>query len=207
MDNRLWRENDIFSLDGEEVPIGDVFTDTNAKSAHFTNMGGYVFLDSGDVKYRKVTNTGQKQGDALVNPIATESATFLELVIDHGIGNGQLDGSYAYAYLPTATAQETAEYSLLPKISVVKHTDTVHAVAKPSLDALFAVFFEADSVLYGDIKISADAPCTVAVVGNTLYASDPTQTLDKFTVTVSKKNYTVDAASLSGRTAKLPLLR
>ena len=77
---------------------------------------------------------------SLVFPNTNGSYTFLELVIEHGIGNEQLNGSYAYAYMPESSAVEVADYAKTPEIKIVKQTDTVHAVAKESLDMLGIVF-------------------------------------------------------------------
>lgn len=204
VDNRLWRENDKFTVNGQAADITDEMTALNENNAHFTNMGGYVFLSENPVKYRKVTNSGVKQDDGnLVFAHATSSADFLELVIEHGIGNEGLNGSYAYAYLPTATADETVVYGNLPEISVVKQTDSVHAVAKPSLNMLGAVFFAPDTLEYNGLTLCVDSPCVISIRDNLLYLADVTQALDTVTVNVNGVDRKADLSARKGLTVKI----
>ena len=105
--------------------------------------------------------------------------------------------------MPEADANEVADYAKTPEIKIVKHTDTVHAVAKPNLDMLGVVFFAPDTVEYNKMNVSADKPCVLAIRNGAIYLSDITQTFDSITVTVNGKEYTADLSKRNGLTVKI----
>ncbi len=192
LDNRLWRDGDVFSLDGKEVQGGSEFTEAKAKTAHFTNMGGYVVLNDAPIKYSKYVVPFDAEKGNINSPAAKKGLPFLRLITEHGIGNKDLNGSYAYALLPTATAEQTLSYGENPDVSILYHTDKAHAVFEKNLGLLGAVFYEADSFKCTSSspvsEISADGSCCIMISKNAdglcVSLSDPTQQLKAVTVTL-----------------------
>ena len=166
VENRLWREDDSLVADG----VSQVLSESDEKLAgqymHFTNMGGYVFLDGKTARYRKSTNTN----------------SFLEIVLEHG--KNPKNECYSYVYLPEATAKATRKYNRKPDVTILAQTETVHVVREKKLGLTGYVFFEADSTQ----GISADNACAVMVEsknGRTVIAvSDPSHLRDEITLTV-----------------------
>ena len=133
VENRLWREEDVLSVNGSSVSQKDVETESPVRTMHFTNMGGYVFLDDTSVIYQKATNTLQ---DGSSN---TDTRDFLEISISHGTGNGSLNGRYSYVYLPEASVSETENYD---DVVILKRNQRGHAVLEKTLGIVAGVFFE-----------------------------------------------------------------
>lgn len=166
VENRLWREDDSLVADG----VSQVLSESDEKLAgqymHFTNMGGYVFLDGKTARYRKRTNTN----------------SFLEIVLEHG--KNPKNECYSYVYLPEATAKATKKYNRKPDVTILAQTETVHVVREKKLGLTGYVFFEADSAQ----GVSADNACAVMIEsknGRTVITvSDPSHLRDKITLTV-----------------------
>jgi hyaluronate lyase len=184
VENRLWREGDALTVNGKEL-IPTEKTSLSAKNAHFTNMGGYVFFDESDLSFEKTVKSNHR------NASDTSTRDFLEIVIDHGVGDGKLNGTYAYAYLPTASSVETSSYSDAPDVTVVANTEKVHAVYEKTLDILAINFFEADTVSYGNTTVSATSPLSIMINGNDINVSDPTKKLDVLKFSINGKEYSV----------------
>jgi len=166
VENRLWREDDSLVADG----VSQVLSESDEKLAgqymHFTNMGGYVFLDGKTARYRKRTNTN----------------SFLEIVLEHG--KNPKNECYSYVYLPEATAKATKKYNRKPDVTILAQTETVHVVREKKLGLTGYVFFEADSAQ----GVSADNACAVMIEsknGRTVITvSDPSHLRDEITLTV-----------------------
>ncbi len=178
VDNRLWTENDVFTAEGKAL-VPNEKTELDAKYAHFTNMGGYVFLDGEKLSAKKSTCKNFR------NENDESTADFLELCIEHGTGNESLNGSYAYAYLPTASAENTAKYSECPDVKIISLTDTVHAVYKEKLDIWAVNFYAGGTVKLGALTVKAESPCCVMISGSTLAVCDPTKYQQEIALTVS----------------------
>jgi hypothetical protein len=157
-------------------------TITGVRTMHFTNMGGYVFLDSSyTVLYSKATNSY----NGAENSINAEgSYDFLEISLSHGEGNVS-GGKYAYVYLPEATVSGTENYD---DIVLLKRNDNAHAVLEKTLGAIGCVFFDYETVeikgsnaTYTSVrKIETSATCAVIIGrgenGETVISvADPTQ--------------------------------
>ena len=170
VENRLWRENDKLFVNGSEAApsANQTYTKNDITSMHFSNMGGYVFLDGCTVKYKKADGA---------------KADFLEVWISHG--KSPSGAAYSYVYLPEATTDETAAYQANPDIQIISQTDKIHAVKETKLGVTGYVFYEAGSVngvttdkaLSVMVKEGANGEITVAV-------SDPSHLLTSATVTI-----------------------
>lgn len=225
VDNRLWRLNwrkespgyyydkGILYVGGEQVtptiqsnPKSDVcavpdisnMTSLDARTMWFGNMGGYVFLGNEDVYYRVVANSANAKGTEAASSYSFE---FLEVVIDHGIGDGELDNDkYSYVYLPESTVEQTESYYANPDVTVLAGSKSTHAVLEKTLGIVAANFFtEGDNTVvkvknaaeYTAVtELSADTPCSVMVTKNTdgsytISASDPTQMFRNTVLSVS----------------------
>lgn len=164
VENRLWRDEDVFAVSGKNVSASTQEEDTDAKYMHFTNMGGYVFLNGTTTKYKKAENTN----------------SFLEIVIEHG--KNPTDECYSYVYLPEATARQTKKYSAKPDVEIIAQSESVHIVQEKTLGITGYVFYESGSA-YG---ITVDNPCVIMIGKKkgktTVSISEPTQHEESLTV-------------------------
>jgi hyaluronate lyase len=198
VENRIWREDDIFTVGNESVePILNVETTLSDRVMHFTNMGGYVILkDYGaSLKYLKTEASGDEKG-YMNSSEATQKRSFLEIVLDHGVGNtssGKLDSNkYFYAYLPESDVTKTNEYAQDADVDLLSISGS-HAVIEKKLGIVACNFFGNNGTLnltasgmpnYSAItsltSVSTDRACSVMVTKNTdgsytVSVSDPTQ--------------------------------
>ncbi len=218
VDNRLWRSNDVLSVNGVSIAPVTLQTTTDTRTMHFTNMGGYVFLGNHTVSYKKATNMPYGSDP----DSGADTRDFLEVTIEHGIGNSSLDGRYAYVYLPEATLEETNTYNANPDVEILHRSDTTHAVLEKKLGIVGCVFFEdfSDAVEVDNEStavsyIESETPCAVMISKNadgsyTVSVSDPTQTYSslKFYITIDGISEVVSAdtgvsSSISGNTASV----
>ncbi len=167
VENRLWDSDDELTVNGKKVSSGITGEKKETvTNMHFTNMGGYVFFEETDVSYEKVTNTN----------------SFLEIWIDHG--TKPKNGTYAYVYLPEATASETSAYSANPDVEILTQTDTIHVVRENKLGATGYAFYDKGSA----DGVTVSARCVVMVREQdgqyTVSISDPTHELENLTVTL-----------------------
>jgi hyaluronate lyase len=207
VDNRLWslrwtKDGYLFDMgelviDGQKVesatvirkeehntaiPTLNTMTKLNSRAMWFKNMGGYVFLDNSDVYYQVAANPINK-----IITAGTGTRDYLEIVIDHGVGDGSLENNaYAYLYLPELSAAETESYAQSPDVAIVRRNNKTHAVIEKTLGIFSCIVFDADSFNVNNdatnIK-SVDAQTPLALMvskdesGQTLISvSDPTQT-------------------------------
>lgn len=212
IENRYWRTT------GETLTIGNsvvnapatVETEINERVIHFTNMGGYVILkdDGAKLIYKKATNEYNNATNQTGTLPAYMQGTrdFFELYLNHGTGNtesGKLtSNSYFYAYLPEATAEETATYYENPDVELLKRTSSVHAVIEKKLGIVACNFFIEDGddgatlsvqSKYSSVtavkSINASTPCSVMITKNgdgsyTVSVSDPTQEYRQTTLSI-----------------------
>lgn len=186
VENRIWRSSDVLTVNGNKVSLsaGNTRTET-VKTMHFTNMGGYVFTDGTTLTYGKSQNSGQVQ--------TNKTNTFLEATYSHGSApNGD---TYAFIYLPEATAEETVAYADNTDITILTLTDKVHAVRENKLGATGYVFYESGSAS----GVTAELPCAVMVTDKDgevrISISDPTHKLTEMKITVELgRNLSVKSA-------------
>lgn len=196
VENRKWEDGDTLTVNGtERIPIANVAISETVSSMHFSNMGGYVFLDAVELQVEKAT---------------TSKTTFLEAWISHGKSpNGE---SYAYVYLPEASASETLAYQQTPDIEIIEQSETVHAVKETKLGATGYVFWQSGSCN----GVTADKACALMVKEEngeiTVSVSDPSQLLDSLHVTLELEglgsSVTADgniSASVNGNTLTLDI--
>ncbi|MBQ9116848.1 MAG: hypothetical protein IJY04_07465, partial [Clostridia bacterium] len=195
VEDRLWRDGDVIYVNGEKKSpsAGTEYKSSDITTMHFSNMGGYVFLDKFDMRYQMVDGA---------------KADFLEIWIEHGTTpNGQ---SYSYVYLPEATPEETTAYNANPEIEIISETAKIHAVKETTLGITGYAFYEAGSCN----GVTTDKAIALMVKegseGVTVSVSDPTHLLTSATVTVQldKLGSSVTAseninASVSGNTLTL----
>jgi hyaluronate lyase len=195
VENRLWGLN--WGKDGWDFSKTDLYIDgelinapataqttISARTMYFENMGGYLFLDqnSAQLSYRKSTRR--------VHPTVTAddgtSFDFLEITLNHGKGNGNVKGKYAYLYLPEATPEQTEAYADNLDVDLICRTNSAHAVLETKLGILGCMFFDMESFEVNneatDVKkVSAETPCALMISKNeageyVISVSDPTQT-------------------------------
>jgi hyaluronate lyase len=195
VENRLWGLNwgkngwdfsktDLY-IDGELINAPATNQTTiSARTMYFENMGGYFFLDqnSAQLSYRKSTRR--------IHPTVTAddgtSFDFLEITLNHGKGNGNVNGKYAYLYLPEATPEQTEAYADNPDVALIRRTNSAHAVLETKLGILGCMFFDMESFNVNNAatdvkKVSAETPCALMISKNeageyVISVSDPTQT-------------------------------
>ncbi len=171
------------------------------KWIHQENFGGYYFPQGGTVgvnkTFRATSNDGDKGNDDYnryyldITP-KTEQHSFMELWLDHG--SKPQNGTYAYVMLPEHTAEETADYSRQPDVTILCSSDSVHVIREHTLGITAMVFWQAGS--YEDITVSQ--PCILMIREQdgqyTVAVSDPTQSVSTAYVTIRRKLYpsTVD---------------
>jgi hypothetical protein len=194
----MWRENDVLSVEGESIAPTEP-TEKKGKYAHFTNMGGYVFFDDSKVTYNKSTKSNYRNADDKT------TYDFAEIVINHGVGDGALNSSYAYAYLPTMTENETAGYSANPDTEILLLTEKAHAVYEKNLGILAINFFEAGVFEGKGYSIEAKTVCSVMIRDNVLYVSDPTCSLDAVELNINGKEISVNTKDTFGKTFTISL--
>ena len=167
IENRIWRNSDTLTVNGSSVTpaVGTIYDET-VKTMHFTNMGGYVFLEETEVSYQKALNT----------------TSFLEVWTDHG--KNPKNGTYTYIYLPEASAAETEAYNQNPDVEVLTLNDKVHVVRENKLGATGYAFYSASEAN----GVTASAACAVMVRvenGQTIITfSDPTHNLSTLSLTL-----------------------
>lgn len=196
VDNRLWSEGDTLTVGKKEITPTEK-TEISEKYAHFSGIGGYVFLDENKITVNKATRGHN------FNENDEKKFDFLEIVIHHGVGNENLNGSYSYAYLPAQSAEETANYLTNPDIEIIKNTEKTHAVYEKKLGILAINFFDADTTEAQGYKIEAKTLCTLMIENGVLYVSDPTGRLNNVELTVNGKEYVIDTSEKHGNTIKL----
>jgi chondroitin AC lyase len=104
-----------------------------------------------------------------------------ELCVDHG--KSPKDSSYAWILLPVVRPQQMNGLAgRLPKI--LSNTPALQAVEAGTM--VQAVFYEKGRLdLKGGRSIEVDVPCILMLRGTTLSIADPTQKIEKITVTIS----------------------
>jgi hypothetical protein len=186
---------------------------TGVRTMHFTNMGGYVFLDAAEkdgntLKYSKTVITGNADTGTINYNTATGTKSFLEITLDHGTGNSSLNAVYTYVYLPEASVQETEQYYANPDVKVIARTGNIHSVLENTLRTLGAVFFTGDTLTLNEkstpvTKIVTQNGCCVMISTNEkgetkISVSDPTNSLTSMTLNIDMREINNVIAADSG---------
>jgi hyaluronate lyase len=189
-----------FYIDGaQQLPnLGDSGTFSGASWAHAEGLG-YFFPGGQTVKAARRNQSGKwsdiGEGHWPSGDDNTYTNTFLTLWFDHGTNAS--NQAYAYAVLPRKTKAETEAYAAGSPVTVLAHTNSIHAVKDNHLEAVGAVFWSSSGGSAG--KVSADKDCLVyyrATTGSfTLALSDPRFHADTITVTVDEPLEPVDLPS------------
>jgi hyaluronate lyase len=222
VENRYWREGDVLYIDGVQMNApATVQTEISARTMHFTNMGGYVFLDSdgnydgATVKYQKATHGVYEYYDTAPGSTARPKENFLEIVIDHGVGDGNVEADkYVYAYLPESTVAETEAYFQDPDVALLAHRTSVHAVLEKTLGIVALNAFDAENTEVVSInsqytpvkKITVNGTVSVMISTNergetTVTVSDPTQLCENVTVSIEIEGITSVVSAAEGTVA------
>ena len=165
---------------GDKLRINDTVTTldanteiqrNNVTSAYFTSMGGYYFPD-GNTKTLKINKA-----------VGADTWTFYELWYSHGVN--PTDDTYSYVMLPTATPEETVQYSEDPDITIIRNDRNVQAVSDRSTGSTGYIFWKGDTC--GNVTASTKCSAMVTDDGSkfTISLSDPNQTASSVTLTVT----------------------
>jgi hyaluronate lyase len=212
VENRLWKDGDILSVNGVSIAPATVETEISARTMHFTSMGGYVFLDTNKILYSKSTNSYNNTH----NDIKAEGTRdFLEISLSHGDGNVS-GGIYSYVYLPEATVQETESYKENPDVEILARNTNIHSVIEKKLGVIGCNFFSENGGTVVNFvtdasavtEIKANSECSVMVCKNadgsyTVSIADPTQLTTSLKVTVAIKGINEVISADNGITANV----
>lgn len=135
--------------------------------AHIEGVGGYWLPGLPTLQLKKTEG----------------SNSFLEMWISHGVS--PLAGTYSYALLPTATAEETAAYSQNPDVTILANNGSMQAARDVKAGLTGMAFWSAGSC--EDITASAPMLVMQKTDGETrmLAVSDPTGKLGTAELTIS----------------------
>ncbi len=147
----------VSHADGEDV----VVLDQRTGAGQWQVLGEYEFA-AGRAEIRMdIDGSGHPKADAV-------------RISEVGHTPVELDSSYAYLVLPTATSAQTEAAAGDPGVSIVANTASVQAISGDSGAVTLANFFAAGSVR----RVTADGPCAVALRSEDgtakLAVSDPT---------------------------------
>lgn len=162
--------------DGEASPTG-------VSWAHLENAGGYYFPQPVSLKAVREKREGSWDAAGSLNVApAIVSRRYLTFWLDHGLNPaGQ---TYAYALLPSATPQATAQYAKNPGFEILSNTETVQAIRVRQSGLILANFWAAGSIE----GIAANGPCSLVTQtrGNSfeVAVSDPSRTAATVQVTI-----------------------
>ncbi len=125
----------------------------NVAFAHLEGVGGYLFPQKPTLKTIRETRSGtwKEIGGRTDDKV---SRSYLTCWFDHGAD--PKDATYAYALLPHATSQQTAQRAQQPNFEILSNTAGVQAVRAGNL--VLANFWTAGKL--GD-EIETFAPCSV----------------------------------------------
>ncbi|MDO4948993.1 MAG: polysaccharide lyase family 8 super-sandwich domain-containing protein [Bacteroidales bacterium] len=180
----------VKTSEGKQVKANGSYDLANLQWVNHDNVG-YVFLDeaqSAGLFNREVTGNWQR-----VNRQTTVSR---ELVRDNIFAlwvNHNALHSYAYAVLPTATAEQTETFYAKPQVKVLANTKQIQAVSNDKLGIAYAIFYTGGKIkLTEGIELGSDTPGIVMVkyAGNdvkSITVEDPTRKLLKMHITVNGK--------------------
>lgn len=162
---------------------------------------GYVFPGGSTIRVvREANSTGPPgEWDPSPDPEAPTTGTgapygrnfaeeqpytryYAKLLIEHGTSPASAD--YAYAVLPDADPESTADYASDPPFEILERSEAIHAVAHPERSLTGVQAFAETTV--GDTGIAVDGPASVMYREGeeelTVAIADPTQNRDAIEV-------------------------
>jgi len=197
----------------------------NPTWAHLDGTGGYLLLGNEDLTVLREQRTGSWRNINTGGTPDVVSRQYATMFFDHGTAPS--GASYAYALLPGASAEETADAASKPWPKVLRN-DRIGQGLDLDNKTTAALFWAAGTVG----KLTADRAACVLFSGNpgqgVLAVSDPTQNAGSVAVTLEGMSYrqisstvpatlsadqagntivTVTTAGLLGRTAEITLHR
>lgn len=194
IENRMINDagNNRLTVDGTNVldNLGNSGSFANPKWANLAGTNadadiGYYFPQAMTINARRVANTG-KWSD-VANQGSTDPITknYVEMWVDHG--SKPASGGYAWVILPGMTPQQTAQYSLDPKIEILSSTDKLHAVHQKELNIFAFNSYSNESLTAGPITTNKIASVIMQKKENTttIAVSDPTRSASSINVTIS----------------------
>lgn len=160
---------------------------------------GYAFLDDNKISVSKQIQQGKWTdiNTSSSNKDLIEKEVFT-LTINHGVKpSGK---SYKYVLLPGIDSADELKNYNTENIKTVSEND-IHAVKLADSETVYGVFFKAGTLEIDGIKITVDKPCSIILTENSLYISNPDQTVSKVNVTIEKdgSKKSVKAKLFSGK--------
>jgi len=155
---------------------------------------GYFFPNKTSINVKKALNSGtwanigyNSPKDSLGNPI-TFKENYLEMWINHG--KNPLNASYAYVILPNISMNHLNNYSINPKITILRNDKNVQAVKHKDLNMLCANIFSNTNENIDYISVNTNASIIVKENKHDveLAISDPTMKNSKFIDLTLNKN-------------------
>lgn len=185
----LWEGGASVVEDGRERKISKGNHECGGKSAWVLHGGvGYWFPSGGNVKV--VAREQQGKWHDINTNYSDEivKKDVFSLWVDHGIQPEA--ASYAYAIVPGIKNAGDVKNYPVNNIGILRNDATVQAVYHKELDLLQTVFWEPGELAFKGGVIRVDRPCILMMKrlprkGLVFYLADPTQTLDKVTVTLN----------------------
>lgn len=165
---------------------------------HHDNRG-YVLLSEAPVRLSTLEQVGKWDAIDPFFKDKSDSARIFKCRIDHTVGAA---GSYAYAILPTRSAEQTARFAERPDVEILRNDARCQAIRHKG--AVCAVFHEPGDVVFGPYSLTMDVPGIVILKGNRVSVALPTN--DRATVSLRKgqriRNATLqlDDLRLTGKT-------
>jgi chondroitin AC lyase len=146
----------------------------------------YLFPNPTDVQLINTPVTGNwrqinHQAWATTEPVTKE---VFSLGINHG--NNARNASYSYIVIPAAGPAVLDRYMSTSGIKIISNTPAVQAVVNTRLGITQMVFYSQGTVKSQAIEVSALQPCMVITDKTKLTVADPTQKLEKLTVSINK---------------------
>ena len=219
VENRQWKDGDTLYIENELTAPTDIETETEARTLWFSGMGGYVFLrpldkdqEDGNCVYVRKT-VGQTNDTIAFEGYNKPTPSFLEIIMEHRPTEDDTvtKGRYYYAYLPSATREETANYN---DVELLAYNTDTHAVIEKKLGIVACNFFEdvnrevlnPHTEASAVTKIKTGKACSVMVTKNadgsyTISVSDPTQLKAALSLSVTIIGITQVVSADNGVTA------
>lgn len=188
-------------LNGSKIMVnkhGEMFSSRKGRNLYNSpqwilhNKIGYIFPQGGTVLVDNVEQCGSWYEINRTSPKDLWKHKVFTLAFDHG--NYPKNEPYAYIVVPGMdSAEEIDRYCNKHTIEIISNTDKVQSVYQKQLNIWQIVFFEAGSLQYGQLKVTANAGCIVMLKKvrkdqYQLHISDPAQLQQKIKLTIGCPN-------------------
>lgn len=158
----------------------------NPKWVHLEGTGGYLLLAPQKLSVLRERRTGSWQNINTGGPADSINRDYATMVFKHG--TAPRIAGYAYAILPAASVKETARSAQKCSVKVLRN-DAVAQGLELEHKLVAALFWQSGTV--GTVTVNR--PACVMYEGNpgqgSLAVSDPTQTADSLTITLTGAGY------------------